>query len=1393
MTRGWPGFVIEAARLLGQRRVPEAIRRCRQGLLGDPRCLEGRLLLAVALLAAGQYEEVLGQLDAVAGLDAERPLADLLRGEALLRLGSRGAAEQALLRARSLGAAAAAIERLVQDLSSARPAPQALRGVRGTARIEGPGGGLETPPDPVAIEQVPTAELTGRPVVALPLEGLDELLAALRRRAAPLQVLATVDIETQELGQGEVPTREQRPTVEAAIDAVHDAPTRELAPATPDAALAHEVAETRVRGPLVALPTAVVADAVERAAVSDLAFQATVRGPLRAAPARVVDTGGGAARREPLPRGGAEAVEAPAELSGHEIETVSQLVHELPPAEGVGRRAGAAGRPDDGPIELSASAVEIALPPPERGTPWRSAAAAGPPPPMNLPASAISVLAPQPARQEVFESASGLTTSAPLALQEAEISLMVPVAEAWPVDAEPPGKRAGARAVALPTAAASAADAQRVVVTWDPPAEGRLEAERLAPSVSEARSASLDVADSAASLVPERERTEALGRSGLLAPASGRLHEDSGAAADAGRGWAEGGRPAPERAARPVRPSRGDSAARARSWGSRSEQASAGSRGASSLGRSWPVRRFRAPSLARERRGRPGWWELIAGDPSAQRWALGLIGSILVVTLALMLGFAVRGYRLRQASVLRLQAARERIERGNLADYIWALQLLRATSAAGGGTGVVQQLQGRLVGAIPVEFGDAVGPSARVALPPSGAWESDEQAAHAVYLQLAVGQLEQAEQLATRAGRSFPESALVLYLRGRLALLRGEPERAQQWLAQAAQRAPRDALTAAALGEALRQRGEPSMALEQFTRALRLNPAHVASALGRARCLLDLDRPAEAGRQLRELLHGELRPAAARGQQGWAWLLLGQLHRAARDPDEARRDLQQARNSAPIVDPVFLEELAGALMAVDRVGEAETVAAAAAALMPGRPRAALLNATVLLREGRLHEAREQARRASALSEAALVSAEVELRLGRVEEAARTLRSRPVVASSPAGQLLAARVAAARGEQEEALAIARELAAGGPDRLQALTVVGWLLLGEGRLSEARQALEQALRQDADALEPRLALVQVMLAEHALTAARDELLRLVRAYPWSTVATKRLATLELGRHDLLAARQVLEGLLQRVPRDDEAQLLLVRVRVAGYELEAAEQLLLKIEGAAAGQRDLAVGRLALAADDGRRAVGHLLAAVRALPHDRDGWSLLVQAYLAVDRPDRARQAWQGMLRRFPRAWQSYESQGRLELSAARPHAAALALRQALAVANGQGQLPAEAAGTELLLGVALQDGGDLRQALEAFSRAEAICPLCPEAPFRRGLALQELRRPAEAITALVRAARLSPRMAQIYYALGKLYQSLDRRPEALRMYRQYLELNPPEELGDDVRRAMAELQR
>jgi len=299
--------------------------------------------------------------------------------------------------------------------------------------------------------------------------------------------------------------------------------------------------------------------------------------------------------------------------------------------------------------------------------------------------------------------------------------------------------------------------------------------------------------------------------------------------------------------------------------------------------------------------------------------------------------------------------------------------------------------------------------------------------------------------------------------------------------------------------------------------------------------------------------------------------------------------------------------------------------------------------------------------------------------------------------------------------------------------------------------------------------------------------------VSAYPWSTIATKRLAELDLGRHDLLAARKATEALLQRVPHDDEAQLLLVRVRVAGYELEAAEQQLLKIERGAAGQRDLAAGRLALAADDGRRAVGHLLAAVRALPHERSAWSLLVQAYLAVDRPDRARQAWQSMLRRFPRAWQTYETQGRLELSAARPHAAVLALRQAIALAAGQVRYPAEEAATELLLGVALQDGGDLRQALEALTRAETACPLCPEPPFRRGLALQELRRQPEAVGALVRAVRLSPRMPQVYYALGKLYQSLERRTEALRMYRQYLELNPPEELADDVRRAMAELQR
>ncbi|MBK8482697.1 MAG: tetratricopeptide repeat protein [Proteobacteria bacterium] len=1331
MTRAAPDFVVEAGRLLTLRRVPQAIGRCRQGLLGAPECVSGRLLLASALFAAAQYDEVLAQLEAVAAFDAKHPLCELLRGETLLHLGSLARAEQALLRARSLGAPERSVEVLSQALAAQRERP--------VGEQRRPAGGTSSPPEGAAprpagapakpsADGAPTAEIGARALVALPLEDLDALLDALDGwREAP-QPVPTGEIETQEVTSVEQPTglHGLRPAAPAAEDGCTGSSPAAAASGADSSQF--DAGDTiRQRAPLAVLPTAVVPDAARHAAAHDLAFQQTMRGPLKPPPA----AGAGAPRvLAEAPRALAPVASTAAELSAQEIETVSRLLEPQRVAASPRAAAAAARHAEAGPIDLTDSAIELEL---AEGSSVESAEQ------WSSPLAAV-------------DAADGV----PVMLHDAEISVVLP---AQVVD---------------------------VVATdgFDRPSLEHRSSPSLRGGADRAAVPEAQTGEGLAAAAPER--TEALARSALVPysddlSASQPVRRDAGSAAAAARVGA--------RSAGPRSPE--GSQGSARSWGSRSEEASAGPLRASSLGRSAPGRRFRAPSAAMGRRSLPTLWTLIAGDRSAQRWALVLIGCIAVVTVALLVGFLVRGYRLRQLSTLRWQAARLRLERGNLGDFAAAAQLLGAGAAGAGGTALARHLQARVVAAIPVEFGDPLG-SART---PSagGAWVDDEQAAAAVYGTLGRGQLDQAEQLVARALRLFPESSLLLYLHGRLALVRGEPDRAQQWLQQAAQRAPRDLLIAAALGDALRQRGEASLALQHYQRTLQLNPEHVASALGRARCLLELDRLADAARQLRVVLHGELRRAAARGQHAWAYLLLGTLHRKARDPDEARRDLQQARALAPASDPVFLEALAWALLGVDRVGEAETAAAAAATLMPGRPSVALLSATVFLREGRLHEAGEQAQRASALDEAALVNAEIELGLGRVEQAARQLQSRPVVASSAAGQLLAARVGAARGEVEDALAVARELAADRPNQVQALTVVGRLLLGEGRLAEARHALEQALRHDADALEPRLALVEVMLGEHAIVAARDELVRLVRAYPWSTIATKRLAELDLGRNDLLPARKAAEALLQRVPKDDEAQLLLVRVRVAGYEFEAAEQQLLKVDRGAAGQRDLAVGRLALAADDGRRAVAHLLAALRVLPHESTAWSLLVQAYLAVDRPDRARKAWQSMLRRFPRAWRTYETQGRLELSAARPHAAVQALRQAIALAANQVRFPAEEAGSEVLLAVALQDAGDARQALEALSRAETACPLCPEPPFRRGLALQELRRQREAVGALVRAVRLSPRMPQVYYALGKLYQGLGRRAEALRMYRQYLELGPPEELADDVRRALAELQR
>ncbi|MBA2541815.1 MAG: hypothetical protein H0V17_19380, partial [Deltaproteobacteria bacterium] len=120
-------FVTRGQALVNSGQYQEAVKVCRLGLLGRPTTVEGRVVLGQALLALKRYDEVLAEMRVALELDHGSFLAQLLKGEALLRKGDPHASIEVLRKLRAQAPNDPAVDGLLQEceLSLGRPATSA--------------------------------------------------------------------------------------------------------------------------------------------------------------------------------------------------------------------------------------------------------------------------------------------------------------------------------------------------------------------------------------------------------------------------------------------------------------------------------------------------------------------------------------------------------------------------------------------------------------------------------------------------------------------------------------------------------------------------------------------------------------------------------------------------------------------------------------------------------------------------------------------------------------------------------------------------------------------------------------------------------------------------------------------------------------------------------------------------------------------------------------------------------------------------------------------------------------------------------------------------------------------------------------------------------------------
>jgi tetratricopeptide (TPR) repeat protein len=115
-------FVSRGQELVTAGQYQEAVKVCRLGLLARPGEVNGRLVLASALLALRRYDEVLAEMRVAIELEPGNAGGHQLRGTALLRKGDPHAAVECLERARKLAGGDPTIAALLEEARVAQAA-----------------------------------------------------------------------------------------------------------------------------------------------------------------------------------------------------------------------------------------------------------------------------------------------------------------------------------------------------------------------------------------------------------------------------------------------------------------------------------------------------------------------------------------------------------------------------------------------------------------------------------------------------------------------------------------------------------------------------------------------------------------------------------------------------------------------------------------------------------------------------------------------------------------------------------------------------------------------------------------------------------------------------------------------------------------------------------------------------------------------------------------------------------------------------------------------------------------------------------------------------------------------------------------------------------------------
>jgi len=1280
MTQAAHEFIQRARGLIGRRQYQEAVKVCRLGLLSHPTLVEGRIVLASALLELGRHDEVLAEMRVALDLAADSPQAHILKGEAFLRKGDLKQAEEALLAARKLDPKNDRIAQLIAEVRRGGLRPP----VGAHGRVVSSGGADDFAVGGVATRVYPaTGKLLQDPVedydnAAATMVGTEPptgfvdvdpaLLEATRvgddaeatrvgddaeatvqvspELAADLLLESEVGLDSLDLGTPSIGTAKVTESARAAANRrAHDDPTRAIgtaAPARPARARTPEP-EPDDMDPEIDPPEA---DDLESGGIELDPDDSAVQ---------MLD-GGDLSSRSKLPLKPRNEKETQKARPGGREAAASASGKQAPPRLGRGA-AFADGSDETRPETAQAKAQPklVKLSSPAKGAPGQHIrdlleddSDAGQELESTTP-QGIDV------RKQARPGAAGggVRREVPPSAIAAERS--VAEAEARAEAAE----RAAAERAAAERAAAERAAAERAVADKAARAAAAAKAARAPEAAPTRPSKAIRVpaeaaADAAAQAFMEAANPEPRrAAAAAAAPAQIRVQPaiDTGlqratAALDAGESSAGSEaddvdvdldapepprKPAPVKAtagAVPARPAPGkpvparapDKAALDKAAVEARSPRPAAEPTGRTRGEAEPAKKP-APGGRRRlvrRRGAWAWWQILV-----------VVGAVAMA--GVVAGLVVRSARMKkQLSRLR-DAARSQLARGNLSDYNaaeenWSKVISMKSDRSS------RSARARVRAAMAAEFGEGL-TEAQKQVTALGSAENMEAASARIYLALAQGKSTEAVAQARAAATKYPNDTLPRYLLGRSLLAAGDAEAAVSLLELAVQKDSGDVLAWRALGVARAQRGQLEPARDAFQHALALNPGHVQSVIDSARLDVrrgDKDSLARAESDLESVVNAR-RDQASRVQLAWAHLALAELRARLGEGKRAREALSDAAASRPEADAAFGEALATTLLALGDESAARAEAEKVLALDPGRLVSRRILAQILLADDRPQAALEglggrggAAGQLAADPEAMVLRGRAYLMLGELELAQKELDAALVKAPADVSAKVArARVDVARGQPTLATAALRPLMLERPGDPELAAGLGAALRADGSaeaVAEARKVLEAVTSQATGpgAVAALLELARLHRSQGRLGDARGVLSRALELKPRSRDAKLEDALIRFDSGEASAAAQSLAQLTSEGDARPLELLWAARTSMAVGQLSEAEKQLDRLAKTDAyrGEGARERGRLALARRNPPSAVSELRRAVQLAPDDIEARVLLVDALLAAN---------------------------------------------------------------------------------------------------------------------------------------------------------------------------------